>query len=226
MAEQFPTSEYKVEQYETLGQILADTAIGLGMDLDLDEQKQWSYLMGRFASGDDLFEESPDVFSSPASVLEHLGLDARDNFLTSYAAGLMFASRAADEAVNIDTHFNYRAMEAKYCVDIICHSTIRFKVGNTHIWSQIYDAAIFGQLVDAIRDAKDDANRLPQFTANELRMGAARQLVAKGFDVKPKTWIELGLASHRYGLDTYLVKRLGGVASLGRSKQKGAYEEV
>ena len=77
MAERFPETDDKVAQYEATGRILADTAIGIGVELSLDDRERWAHVLGRIAVADDMFEENRETFSA-TSLMNYLGMGVQN----------------------------------------------------------------------------------------------------------------------------------------------------
>ena len=203
MFSSYPGREDRPGQYRAAGIILGETAQGIGLDVPEDEQQRWGYMMGRLATADDTFEGDRDYYE-PGSLLEHLGLDPDEPELQRYAADLLDAMEGVLAADQIGEHYDFRRGEAVACVDLLSHEA-RDRNDDTNTWSQIYRVSLAGQYLDSIRDAHEDVAEHGNFSVAQLQVHGLKRFVSTAVKVYPRTWRQLTRASHRHGLDRYLV---------------------
>lgn len=179
----------KVQRYEAAGRVMAETAshIGLGPICFSD----WTNVMAGIAIYDDISEISPDKCVDPEKLLLELNLDPYDQDLRTQASGLIEASRLADTTDNLDTHFFLRELEAIHTVRLLKGVNYETRDQYPQIWRKLERVAVAGTFLDDVMDAKEDAKRLPQFSARELAYSGLLRFLKESQSIDRSTWSSL-----------------------------------
>ena len=202
----FPTASEREAQYRICGEVMADTANGIGLPIDAVTMDRWSDTMARLATADDISEATPEAFSDPVILVRELGLDTGQPCLVDAAAGLLDANTRSSTSSALADHFTARRDEAKYSMDLL-----RYQSPNSskhpQAWQELEGLCITGIYVDSLFDAIKDAKRLPHFTASQLAMGSLKHFVRSLRSLQPETLGSFRRAAHRVGMDRYILAK-------------------
>lgn len=195
--------------YAQCGQILSETAAGIGMPNSSVERVQWKKTMVGLAIADDVSEVNPTKAHEASDLLKLLELDQDDVHLLHAADRLIWANIDSHRTLTIRQHFIARAEEASECINLLKYQDPDYREDqNNHAWQQLDALSVAGIHLDSFFDAKEDVKRLPQFSIQQLSIGALASFINISRDIEPHTKTEVVRAAHRAGLD----RRLAGKA--------------
>ena len=201
----------KADIYEAGGLVLAETGHRIGIPLDGNDQERWGQTLRRSVLCDEIIEADPSQLSDPRVTLGHLGLDPENHQLRQQAGLIVAACKGADEAPTIRSHFGFRALEAIHVARLLRYSCDPDTALNYEgQWTQLERLSVAGQFLDSVRDASEDAERLPQFNARQLAYGGLWRAVKVGAQVRPETWKAFTATMREHGFTLrmrHLVKR-------------------
>ena len=179
----------KVERYEAAGRVMAETGIRIGLSpIRLND---WASFMAKIAIYDDISEISPDEYAKPEALLSHLNLDTDDEDLRTHATGLSESSKYADVTADLNTHFYFRKREAIHTIGLM--KGLNPDTGRKYpeIWKNLEQIAVAGTFLDDVMDAREDAQRLPQFSARELAYSGLLRFVRERKLIDKPAWASL-----------------------------------
>lgn len=182
--------EYRAAYYGQCGSMLAQLASVLGQPIPTATSEQWSNTMSRLSLADDASELSPEHFTT-FSALDILGLDQSNPALVKTVEQLLTANRDSHEAHSISAHFQARGREAARTSDLLRYQSPEHILTNNGLWEQISRVAIAGVYLDSLLDAQEDSDRLEQFSASQLAIGATLHLAKITPRIHIRTWRSL-----------------------------------
>jgi len=208
----FPSASEREAQYRICGEVMANTANGIGLPIDDVTADRWGDTMARLATADDISEATPEAFSDPAILVQELGLDTDQPCLVDAASGLLDANTRSSNSSVLADHFAARRDEAKYSMDLL-----RFQSPNSNkqpaAWQELEGLCITGIYLDSLFDAIKDAKRLQHFTASQLAIGSLKHFARSLRALQPETIVSFQRAAHRVGMDRYILTKPKRLAS-------------
>ena len=205
MAETFPTRAHKEDQYGALGEMLADVAADIGAPTTDVTRERWAAVMVGIASVDDVIEAEDHTMTAPEMV-EVLGMGPDDPYSVRAAQNLIDATRYTFEATDLDAHMGSRVEEAVACLHLLVGADPGGDVIDERDVQQLADLTAAGQMLDVVRDAREDVELFPQFSVRQLQLGGLKKLTQHASRMDRDTWRAAIRATHKSGLDRYLLR--------------------
>ncbi|MGE5327740.1 MAG: hypothetical protein ACM3KH_00215 [Thiobacillus sp.] len=199
----FPDREHRVEQYRTTGLMIADVAKDIGLPISDKISDQWAETMARLATADDISETDPHNLT-PETLLEYLNLP--DNYMLLVScARLLAANIASHKATTIKEHFASRSAEASESLNLLKYQCAYNLSFNIDTWNQLDQLSRLAIHADSLVDAREDAKRLPQFTARQLSINALVNIINCAHKIRPQTWMAIQRSAKKTGFDKHMI---------------------
>jgi len=201
---QYSEATDKIGKYQVSGTIFADTVRILGHKLDEDIEQDWLSFMSGLATADELAEYDPKGVTIDG-LATWLGLNGLNPKINENLEGLISANIGSLFSTSLQEHFKNRGLEAHHVSELLRWQTPSELAHQIDLWRQMSKIAQAGIYLDSLADAPEDAEKIEQFSAGELAIGATKNLIRVSTQIRPKSWQAILLASRRLGLDKYLL---------------------